>query len=304
MWTVGHRLLSAFAVIWSWLLVMNRYTFMTSTLVVCNVISLVAMFIAAFWGFTYPSIVLDGYESGKSAIVATFMCVLSIVCLCGLNYQNYYLLIAYGCIHLLIMLNQMFSILPFSWTRIPNYPVVGDVSTQIYILLVPKIILVVFSFLLAYKLRADDIQRKQSRSDPRCRCESQRSNASNRPSLRGFHNMPIDPTIGGQLPPPLPPPNASNFIRTPPLYPMHRPSLSNPPPPPLQCRTPPLIHNPINGPLPPGPPSTPPWRSERKWSGVDRPVMDRCLDSRSIDRSRWPTTDDRHYYRDVYNPNY
>lgn len=272
---------------------------MTLTLVVCNVISLVTMFIAAFWGFTYPSIRADGYESGKSAIVATFMCVLSIVCLCGLNYQNYYMLIVYGCIHLLIIVNQVFSILPFAWSRIPNYPVFGE-TTQIYSLTVPKIILVVFAFLLAYKLRADEIQRKMSRSDPRCRCESTRSTAS-RQSLRSFHNTPIDPTA--QLPPPLPPPNASNFIRTPPLYPMHRPSLSNPPPPPLQCRTPPLIHGPpINGPLPPGPPSTPPWRTERKWSGVERPMIDRCVDARSIDRARWP--DERHYYRDVYNPNY
>lgn len=272
---------------------------MTWTLVVCNVTSLVAMFIAAFWGFTYPTIVLDDYESGKSAIVATFMCGLSIVCLCGLNYQNYYLLIIYGCIHMLIMFNQIFNILPFGWTRIPNYPLVGDVSTQFYVLAIPKIILVVFAFLLAYKLRADDIQRKISRSDPRCRCESTRSTAS-RQSLRSFHNTPLDPS--GQLPPPLPPPNATNFIRTPPLYPMHRPSLSNPLPPPLQCRTPPLIHGPINGPLPPGPPSTPPWRTERKWSGVDRAVMDRCLDNRSLDRTRW--SDERQYYRDVYNPNY
>ena len=256
---------------------------MTCTLVVCNVISLVAMFIAAFWGFTYPTIVVDDYESGKSAMVATFMCVLSCICLCGLNYQNYYLLIVYGCVHLLIIFNQLFSILPFSWSRIPNYPVIGDVSTQIYVLTVPKIILVIFAFILSFKLRQDDIQRKLSRSDPRCRCESTRSTAS-RQSLRSFHNTPIE----GPIPPPLPPPNA--IIRTPPLYPMHRPSLSNPmPPPPLQpmCRTPPL-HGPINGPLC-GPPSTPPWSrtAERKWSGTDR--------ARDYER---------HYYRDVYNPNY
>ncbi len=249
---------------------------MTCTLVVCNVISLVAMFIAAFWGFTYPTIIIDGYESGKSAIVATFMCLLSCVCLCGLNYQNYYLLIVYGFAHLLIMLNQIFSLLPFSWTRIPNYPLTGEISTQIYVLTPFKIILVIFAFILAYKLRQDEIQRKLSRSDPRCRCESTRSTNS-RTSLRNFHNVAIE----GPIPPPLPPPNA--IIRTPPLYPMHRQSLSNPPPPlPPMCRTPPL-HGPINGPLT-GPPGTPPWRNERKWSSSSREYG--------------------HYYRDVYNPNY
>lgn len=251
---------------------------MTYVLVVSNVISLVAMFIAAWWGYTYPGIVIDGYESGKSAIVASFMCILSCICLCGLNFQNYYLLVLYGCAHIIVMINQIFSLLPFSWTRIPNYPVTGDISTQVYILILPKILLVIFSFLIAWKIRQDEIQRKLSRSDPRCRCGSTRSNFS-RASQRSFHNVNLE---GPPPPPPLPPPNA--IIRTPPLYPLHRPSLPGPPPgpPPMPInRTPP--HFPINGPLS-GPPGTPPWSNERKWGSVGREYG--------------------HYYRDVYNPNY
>ncbi|XP_027195124.1 uncharacterized protein LOC113789745 [Dermatophagoides pteronyssinus] len=135
---------------------MNRYRAMTYVLVVSNIIMLVAMFIAAFWGFTYPKIVVDGYESGKSAFVAAFMCCLAGICLCGLNFQNYYLLVTYAILHLLIMLNQLFSLLPFTWTRIPNYPLTGNVSTQVYVMLVPKIFLVAFAFALAYKLRRDE----------------------------------------------------------------------------------------------------------------------------------------------------
>ncbi|XP_054163356.1 uncharacterized protein LOC128961176 [Oppia nitens] len=234
---------------------MNKYKLMTCTLVVCNVISLVAMFIAAFWGFTYPTIEVDGYESGKSAIVATFI-----------------------------------------WMRIPNYPVLGNVTTQVYVMAVPKLILVVFSFALSCKLRQDDIQRRLSRSDPRCRCDSNSRHTASRQSMRSFHNMPIEGPAGGLpgLPPPLPPPNA--IIRTPPLYPMHRPSLSSPLPPQLPpvCRTPPLHGPPINGPMT-GPPGTPPWRTERKWSATT---------DRVVSHSPHPRDYDRHYYRDVYNPNY
>ncbi|OTF74289.1 hypothetical protein BLA29_000283, partial [Euroglyphus maynei] len=135
---------------------MNRYRAMTYVLVVSNILMLVAMFIAAFWGFTYPKIIVDGYESGKSAFVAAFMCCLAGICLCGLNFQNYYLLVTYAILHLLIMLNQLFSLLPFTWTRIPNYPLTGNVSTQVYVMLVPKIFLVAFAFALAYKLRRDE----------------------------------------------------------------------------------------------------------------------------------------------------
>lgn len=137
---------------------------MTYVLVVSNIMMLVAMFIAAFWGFTYPKIIVDGYESGKSAFVAAFMCCLAGICLCGLNFQNYYLLVTYAVLHMLIMLNQLFSLLPFTWTRIPNYPLTGNVSTQVYVMLVPKIFLVTFAFSLAYKLRRDEKRYELARS--------------------------------------------------------------------------------------------------------------------------------------------
>ncbi|UXI22316.1 calponin [Sarcoptes scabiei] len=168
---------------------MNRYRAMTYVLVVSNIVMLVTMFIAAFWGFTYPKIVMDGYESGKSAFVAAFMCCLAGICLCGLNFQNYYFLVTYAVLHLLIMLNQLFSLLPFTWTRIPNYPLTGNVSTQVYIMLVPKIFLVTFAFALAYKLRSDEKRNELARADgfhqrlpchivPRTVCEQNRGQSA------------------------------------------------------------------------------------------------------------------------------
>lgn len=133
---------------------MNKYRAMTYFLVAGNVFLLVAMFLAAFWGFTYPHKIVDEqYESGKSAYVAVFMCCLAAICLCGLNFQNYYLLVTYAVLQVVVMLNQIFYLLPFRWTRIPNWPLTGSVNTQIYITLPPKVMMVAFAFSLAYRLR-------------------------------------------------------------------------------------------------------------------------------------------------------
>lgn len=274
---------------------------MTYVLVVSNIFMLVAMFIAAFWGFTYPKIMVDGYESGKSAFVAAFMCCLAGICLCGLNFQNYYLLVTYAVLHLLIMLNQLFSLLPFSWTRIPNYPLTGSISTQVYITLAPKILLVTFAFALAYKLRRDEKRYELAstggyhhrlpchivpRSEPpRCgqgglppgsmfdqaysdRATGHPSVANHmsavgqppppppHPALRMISSGPpatgqVTPTLGAPpapgvptagagappvpptvptIPPPPPPPHTSStnqIIQTPPIYPLHRPSVTD-----------------------------------------------------------------------------
>ncbi|KAI2802319.1 hypothetical protein BLOT_010512 [Blomia tropicalis] len=176
---------------------MNRYRAMTYVLVVSNIFVLVAMFIAAFWGFTYPNITVDGYESGKSAYVAAFMCGLASICLCGLNFQNYYLLVTYAVLHLVIMLNQLFNLLPFNWTRIPNYPLTGNVSTQIYITIAPKILMVSFAFAIAFKLRHDEKRYELASTGglhQRLPCHIVPRSACDQPIGSIYHQ---DPTIGG-----------------------------------------------------------------------------------------------------------
>lgn len=244
---------------------------MTYSLVICNVLYLVSMFIAAWWGFTYPNIIVDVYESGKSAIIATMMCVLSCVCLCGLNYQNYYLLIIYGITLILFLINQIFNPLNISWSRTPNYPLAGSINSQIYILVLPKFVLSLFAFATAWKIRQNELERKLSRSDPRCRC----ADNANMTNQRNFHIIGNQPQPQPPPPPPLPPPNAS--IRTPPLYPVHRPSvpLGRSP---LHCQMNTLPNGPLDG-----PPRTPPWKDRRYAS---------------------PGREYGHYFRDVYNPNY
>lgn len=274
---------------------MNKYRGMTYVLVVGNIFVLVSMFIAAFWGFTYPTKKVDLYESGKSAYVATFMCFLSCICLCGLNFQNYYLLVTYAVLHLLVMLNQLFGLLPFDWTRITNYPMTGSAKTQNYITLMPNLMLVTFALGVAYKLRRDERRYELastgglhqrlpchivSRPEPnRCQpaslnsgtmfgateCQAYGTTDRGHHGLNGNHVMsgppplqqpppPQGPPHGTQhfpyrgmisgpppgpspgplaLPPPIPslpppPPNHANqIVQTPPIYPLHRPSVTD-----------------------------------------------------------------------------
>lgn len=265
---------------------MNKYRAMTYVLVVSNIFLLVAMFIAAFWGFTYPKIVVDGYESGKSAFVAAFMCCVSGICLCGLNFQNYYLLVTYAVLNLMVIVNELFSLLPFGWTRIPNYPMNSSINTQVYITLTPKLLLVAFAFALAYKLRRDEKRYELAstgsslhprlpchvvpRPEPRCQGAPLPPPPMSRPMFPNDHQYSINGShIAAPLPPPshsirmMPPPGSAGsnvpnapppsgqsavmssvssiqsmqpppsnhsgnqIIQTPPIYPLHRPSVTD-----------------------------------------------------------------------------
>lgn len=356
---------------------------MTYVLVVSNIIMLVSMFIAAFWGFTYPKKIVDGYESGKSAFVAAFMCCLAGICLCGLNFQNYYLLVTYALLHLLIMLNQLFNIIPFSWTRIPNYPLTGSVSTQVYITLGPKILLVTFAFALAYKLRRDEKRYELAstggyhhrlpchivpRPEPRCQAapinsgqmysssECQAYGQANKrvngnpisapqappphplrmlpgnvagPGPTGQPPAPIaapQPPVPSIPPPPPPTSSTNQIIQTPPIYPLHRPSVTDI-----------SINSPIRPIAPSGvchhsmpPPTNCPSAIGNHSSSCGGGLNDIAMmdEHESLTRTRssgvhwrttpyevgsvtptkwWPSSAKQQYgsyYRDVYNPNF
>lgn len=365
--------------------VMNKYRAMTWVLVVSNIFVLVAMFIAAFWGFTYPKkITTDGFESGKSAYVAAFMCCLAGICLCGLNFQNYYLLCTYAVLQIIVMLNQLFYLLPFNWTRIPNYPLTGHVNTQIYITLTPKILLVAFAFALAYKLRRDEKRYELAstghfaplpchivpRSEPPCQAASLNSvtlfgaptdcqaygttdrgpGPPGQGPLNGNHlgggpppqthtlRMISGPGPNAGLPPLAPPSlptSATNqIVQTPPIYPLHRPSVTdvthmplNSPPRPM-----PMYHRP---PPPPGRncPSAPMLANHSSSCGGLNGIGMQYEEAERLTRTRssglhhwepsspyspspgtptkwWATSAKqqqqlyRPYYRDVYNPNF
>ena len=364
---------------------------MTYVLVVANIFILVLMFIAAFWGFTYPRIMVDGYESGKSAYVAAFMCFISGICLCGLNFHNYYLLVTYAVLHLMVMLNQVFILLPFNWTRIPNYPFIGSLKTQVYILLLPKILLVSFALAVAYHMRLKERRFKMSNSGgmhhrlpchivPRPEPHSQAASLTSGTMFGATecqaygatdytgHGLNGNHVLSGQgaphslrmissgpgtsllAPPPPPistlpsaPATATNqIVQTPPIYPLHRPSVTD-----LSINSPnrpslPMSHRPSmpHGNCPPTsahhpPPQCPPPLGSSQHSrscggGLNGIGIYQETDSLARTRSSgmhqwhqstspydpsetptkwWPTANAkqqqyRPYYRDVYNPNF
>ena len=131
----------------------NTFTCMKYTLIIVNVFGFILAIFNALFGIGYPHERWPGgYTGGQMAIFSLFVMAFTTVGYCGAHHHKGYLLIVYGFIIFLITIGNVVL-----WVIYNDKSILGSMN-HVYIIFcaVVVLLLLLFTFFLAFKLRQTD----------------------------------------------------------------------------------------------------------------------------------------------------